>query len=156
MTIFRMSRSIFRFLLITFLFMKIFQKFQSPSPIIRPFSTILYLWFFNVSRLLGGENWGFSQKPHEICDISRYFTENVYLKKSRFSKLELQKFYKSKVVDQGRFLAGAWNFWKILKNGRVMAKKRNSEIFEKSSLHQWKINLRFWNLENLILREKLA
>ena len=37
-----------------------------------------------------------------------------------------------------------------------MPKKRNSGIFEKSSLHQWKINLRFWNLENRILLEKLA
>ena len=129
-----MSRSIFSFLLITFSFMKIFQKFQSPPPIIRPFSTILYLWFFDVSRLLGGEIWGFSQKPHEICDISR---------KTHISKKSI-------------YLDGAWNFREILKNGRVMAKKRNSEIFEKSSLHQWKINLRFCNLENRILLEKLA
>ena len=37
-----------------------------------------------------------------------------------------------------------------------MSKKRNSELFKESSLRQWKINLRFSNLENRILLEKLA
>ena len=37
-----------------------------------------------------------------------------------------------------------------------MSKKQNSEIFDKSSLDQWKIKLRYCNFENRILLEKLA
>ena len=87
----------FRFLHITFSFLKIFQKFQFASPLNRPCSTTLDKCTFFVSRLL----WG------EIC-------------------------------------------------GFLMSKKRNSEIFEKSCLHQLKINLRYSNLENRILLEKLT
>ena len=61
-TICRMSKLIFRFLLITFSFLKIFQKFQFASPLNRPWSTTLDKCTFFVSRLLWGEICGFLQK----------------------------------------------------------------------------------------------
>ena len=70
-TICQVSKLIFRFLLITFSFLKIFQKFQFASPLNRPCSTTLDKCTFVVSRLL----WA------EICDFLQKIMRNIRTKK---------------------------------------------------------------------------
>ena len=135
----------------------IFENFSKISICVPPKPTLLYNFDFTknfVSLTLKIDFF-------VICvvlrntNISHYFWRKPQISPQR--SRDTKKVHLSKVVDHGRFRGDAnWNFWKIFKNEKVMCKKRNSEIFEKSCLHQLKINLRYSNLENRILLEKLT
>ena len=88
-------------------------------------------------------------KMGELCPKNKNFTTKSLIYKN---------LKESKIVMHTRFLLLELGNLSNLRTKKGMDKKRKSisSIFDKSSLHQWKINLKYSYLENRILLEKLA